>query len=121
MGIETVTLKTLKKEGRMTSESIQSNKAKEGCRDTSYCIEDSHLMLDDNKTLRANSSLLASLAEDISLIYKDVIIERKFTSDRNILAGVTFDYRHLQDWMSYKEKFEPFLKEMVQENQSPHR
>jgi trehalose-6-phosphatase len=66
MGIETVTLKTLKKEGRMTGENIQCNKAKEGCRDTSYCIEDSHLMMDDNKTLRANSSLLASLAENIT-------------------------------------------------------
>jgi hydroxymethylpyrimidine pyrophosphatase-like HAD family hydrolase len=117
MGIETVTLKIHKKEGRMTYGNIQSNKMKEGCGDTSYCIEDSHLMLNDNQTLRANSGLLASLAENISLGYKDVIIERKFTSDKKILAGITFDYRHL-DWISYKEKFDPFLKEMVQDSQS---
>lgn len=59
MGIETVTLKTHKKEG-------QSSKRKERWGDTSYCIEESHLMLNDDQTLRANSSLLAGLAENIS-------------------------------------------------------
>jgi trehalose-6-phosphatase len=118
LGIETVTLKTHKKEGRMKGENIQSNKRKEVCGDNSYFIEESHLILNDNKTLLANSSLLASLAENISLSYKDVIIERKFTSNKRILAGVTFDYRHLEDWISYKEKLEPFLKEMIQEVQS---
>jgi HAD superfamily hydrolase (TIGR01484 family) len=114
MGIETVTLKTHKKEG----ENIQSIKRKERWGDTSYCIEESHLILNDHKTLRANSSLLASLAERISLSYKDVIIERKFTSDKKILAGITFDYRHLEDWIAYKKRFEPFLNEMIQESQS---
>jgi hypothetical protein len=36
---------------RMTGENIQSNNRKERCGDTSYCIEDSHLILNDNKTL----------------------------------------------------------------------
>jgi hypothetical protein len=98
----------------MTGENIQSNKR---CGYTSYCIEDNHIILNDNKNLRANSSLLASLAKDISLSYKDVIIERKFTSDKQILAGVTFDYRHLDNWKVYKEKLEPYLKEMIQKNQ----
>jgi HAD superfamily hydrolase (TIGR01484 family) len=111
MGIETVTLKTHKKEN-------QSNKGEEVWGDTSNCIEESHLILNDRKTLRANSNLLASLAERISLSYRDVIIERKFTSDKKILAGVTFDYRHLQDWISYKKRFEPFLNEMIHESQS---
>jgi len=57
MGIETVTLKTRKKEN-------QSSKRKECC-DT-YCIEESHLIDIDHKTLPANSSLLASLPERIS-------------------------------------------------------
>jgi hydroxymethylpyrimidine pyrophosphatase-like HAD family hydrolase len=114
MGIETVTLKTHKKEG----ETIQSNEREEGWRDTSNCIEESHLILNDHKTLRANSSLLGSLAERISLSNKDVIIERKFTSDKKILAGITFDYRHLEDWISYKKRFEPFLNKMIQESQS---
>ena len=107
----TVTLKTHKKQN-------QSSKRKEECWDTSHCIKESHLILNDHKTLRANSSLLASLAERISLSHKDVIIERKFTSDKKILAGVTFDYRHLQDRMSYKNRFEPFLNEIIHDTQS---
>jgi hydroxymethylpyrimidine pyrophosphatase-like HAD family hydrolase len=114
LGIETVTLKTHKKEGRMTDEDNQFDKRKDGCGNTSYCIEDSHLIPNDSKTLRANSSLLASLAENISISYKDVIIERKFTSNKQILAGITFDYRHLEDWISYKEKLEPFIIQKVQ-------
>jgi hypothetical protein len=114
MGIETVTLKTHKKE----DENIQYSKREEGWDDTSNYIEESHLILNDRKTLWANSNLLASLAERISLSYRDVIIERKFTSDKKILAGVTFDYRHLQDWISYKKRFEPFLNEMIHESQS---
>jgi|SRR5215469_3491739 len=57
MGIETVTLKALKKEGRMTGRNIQSNKAEEGCRDTSYCIEDSHVMLNDSIGIRSDDTL----------------------------------------------------------------
>jgi len=118
MGRETLTLKLHKERGSMMCGNIQSNKGKDGCGHISYCIEDSHLMLNDDQTLRANSSLLASLAENISVSYRDVIIERKFTSDKKILAGITFDYRHLEDTMSYKEKFDPFLKKMIQESQS---
>jgi hydroxymethylpyrimidine pyrophosphatase-like HAD family hydrolase len=117
MGIETLTLKLHEERGNITCRNIQSNKGKEGSGDTS-CIEDTHLMLNDDQPLRANSSLLASLAENISVSYKDVIIDRKFTSDKKILAGITFDYRHLEDTISYKEKFDPFLKKMIQEIQS---
>jgi hypothetical protein len=55
MGIETVTLKTHK-----TGENIQSNEREEGWDDTSHSIEESNLIPNDHKTLRANSSLLAS-------------------------------------------------------------
>jgi hydroxymethylpyrimidine pyrophosphatase-like HAD family hydrolase len=118
MGIETLTFKICKKEGWTTSENIKTGSIrKERCGDTSSCIEDSHLMLDDNKTLQANSSLLSRLADNVSLGYKDVIVERKFTSNKQILAGVTFDYRHLENWRLYKEKLEPYLKEMMQKSQ----
>lgn len=119
MGIETLTFKLHKKEGRRTDENIKSNSnSKEGCGETLYCIEDSHLMLNDNKTLQANSSLLASLADDVSLSYKDIIVERKFTSNHQILAGITFDYRHLENWSLYREKLGPYLKEMILKSQS---
>ena len=108
-----------KKEGRMTNENIKTNcNSKEGCGDTLNCIEDSHLMLNDNKTLQANSSLLASLADNVSQSFKDILVERKFSSNKQILAGITFDYRHLENWRLYKEKLEPYLKEMILKSQS---
>ncbi|MGC2572366.1 MAG: hypothetical protein WA364_12725 [Candidatus Nitrosopolaris sp.] len=59
------------------------------------------------------------MGERISLSYEDVIIERKLTSDKKILARVTFDYRHLHDWMhAYKKRFEPFLNKIINESQS---
>ena len=57
-----------------------------------------------------------SLADEISINFKDITIERKFTSDNKILAGITIDYRHLKDWQSYKRNTEPFLKEIIQRN-----
>ncbi len=67
---------------------------------------------------KANSSLLSRLADNVSLGYKDIIVERKFTSNKQILAGVTFDYRHLENSRLYKEKLEPYLKEIIHKSQS---
>jgi hypothetical protein len=69
------------------------------------------------ETLQANSSL-SRLADNVSIGYEDIIVERKFTSNKQILAGVTFDYRHLENWRLYTEKLEPYLKEMMQKSQS---
>jgi len=119
MGIKTLTFKMYKKEGRMTNENIKTNyNSEEEYGDTLNCIEYSQLIVDDNKTLQGNSSLLASLADNISIRYKDILVERKFSSNKQILAGITFDYRHLENWRLYKEKLEPYLKEMIQKSQS---
>lgn len=32
----------------------------------------------------------------------DILIERKFTSNKEISAGITFDYRHLDNWRLHK-------------------
>jgi hypothetical protein len=112
MDIETLTFKIHKKEGLMTSENIKTtDNSKEGCGDTWNCVEESHLMLDYNKTLQANSSL-SRLVDNVSIGYEGIIVERKFTSNKQILAGVTFDYRHLENWRLYTEKLQPFLKEI---------
>jgi HAD superfamily hydrolase (TIGR01484 family) len=58
--------------------------------------------------LRDNSDLLDSLARETAERFKEVIIERKYTSD-NLLAGLTFDYRHIKDWEQYKQDIEPVL------------
>ena len=112
LGIETLTLKS-QNERIMTYKNNKSNSLKAGCRDSLDCVEDKHLILDNSKTLRNNSDLLTSLADSVKLRYKDVVIERKFTSDKQILAGVTFDYRHTENWSSYKNSLEPFLKQKV--------
>ena len=62
---------------------------------------------------------MSELAENIELEYKDnVIVERKYSSDRGFLAGITIDYRQLKDWKLHKNKPEPSLKEMIQKYRS---
>jgi hypothetical protein len=62
---------------------------------------------------------LSKLAENIESEFKDnVMVERKHTSDRKYLAGITIDYRHLKDWKLYKKKFEVPLNEMIQKYKS---
>ena len=118
MGIETISLKIHKKESEGTDGekigSSNNNNIKEGCTNILYCIEECHLLPNSLKTLKANSGLLSSLAADIELVFKDnVIVERKYTADRQFLAGITVDYRHLKDWKSCKNKLEPSLKQMI--------
>lgn len=79
-----------------------------------YSIEKVRLLPKSRKVLQTNSDLLSRLAEDIELKYKNkVIIERKFTSDRQFLAGITIDYRHLKDWKSYKNTLESSLNQII--------
>jgi hypothetical protein len=118
LGIETITL-TSPNERVMTCENNKSNILEAGCSSNGFnCIEDKHLMLDNSKALRTKSGLLTSWADSVRLRYEDVIVERKFTSDKRILAGVTFDYRHTEDWSSYKNCLEPFLKQMIRDTRS---
>ena len=80
------------------------------------CIKSSHLLL-DKQVLHNNSKVLASLAEAIELKFKQVIVERKFTTASSdgggILAGVTIDWRHLEDWKLFKKNTEPVLEKMI--------
>jgi len=80
------------------------------------CIKSSHLLL-DTEVLHNNSKVLATLAEAIELKFKQVIVERKFTTASSdgggILAGVTIDWRHLEDWRLFKKKTEPVLEKMI--------
>jgi len=80
------------------------------------CIKSSHLLL-DTEVLHNNSKVLATLAEAIELKFKQVIVELKFTTASSdgggILAGVTNDWRHLEDWRLFKKKTEPVLEKMI--------
>jgi HAD superfamily hydrolase (TIGR01484 family) len=69
------------------------------------CIQKSMLNV-DFKILSKNSKKLESIIDVVSLKFKDLTIYRKLTFKRNLLAGVTIDWRHLDDWYSIKKKIE---------------
>jgi HAD superfamily hydrolase (TIGR01484 family) len=122
MGIETISLKIHKEElEEINGEKIGSsniNNIKEECANISSYFGESYLLPNSHKRLQTNSGLLSRLAEDIeSEFMHDVVVERKFTADRQFLVGITIDYRHLKDWRSYKNTLEPSLKEMIREYQ----
>lgn len=75
-------------------------------------------LLTDITSLSRNSKLLATLGKEIALIFNDVSIDYKYTSNERILAGITIDYRHLEDWHSYKTKLEPLLYKRIQQTKS---
>jgi hydroxymethylpyrimidine pyrophosphatase-like HAD family hydrolase len=127
MGIETLILKRHKLKAVMRENQYdndddsnkninnKTNTSFGECKDKLQCILSSNIPSNKN-ILQDNSRLLDSLADEISINFKDITIERKFTSNNQILAGITIDYRHLKDWQSYKRKTEPHLKEMIQSN-----
>jgi HAD superfamily hydrolase (TIGR01484 family) len=127
MGIETLVLKRHKlkaviQENQYNNDDERNNNINNKtntsfaeCKDKLQCIVSSHIP-SNKDILQDNSRLLNSLADEISINFKDIIVERKFTSDNQILAGITIDYRHLKDWQSYKRNVEPHLKEIFQRN-----
>ena len=60
-----------------------------------------------------NSKLLYNILK-LNHNPKDITIEEKYTSDKEILIGLTIDYRHLENWKLFKENTEPILREMIQ-------
>ena len=80
------------------------------------CIQKSYLSV-DYATLKRNSELLSQLAEEIALLFDKVSIERKFTIDNKILAGITIDWRNVDDWESFKVKSEPQLMKTITQKQ----
>jgi HAD superfamily hydrolase (TIGR01484 family) len=69
------------------------------------CVQKSILNV-DLKILSKNSKKLESIIDMVSLKFSDLTIYRKLTFKRNLLAGVTIDWRHLDDWYSIKKKIE---------------
>jgi hypothetical protein len=121
--LKPLVLRSIKKEpGETDGEkngSSNNNNLKEGYTNISNSIEESYLLPNSHKTLQINSVLLSRLATDIELEFKDnVLVDRKYTADRQFLAGITVDYRHLKDWRSCKNKLEPSLKKMIQKCQT---
>jgi hypothetical protein len=73
------------------------------------------VLLTSSHSLMDNSRLLHNIVEVLqNYIYEDIMIEKKHISNKEILVGLTIDYRHLHDWQSFKENEEPVLKETIQ-------
>lgn len=68
----------------------------------------SHSLMDNSKLLNN----VVKVLQDHN--YNDIMIEKKYTSTKEILIGLTIDYRHLDNWQSFKENEEPALKEIIQ-------
>jgi len=82
--------------------------------DDSDCIRYQRLITSSHY-LMDNSKLLHNIVEILQTHnYKGIIIEGKYTSNREILIGLTIDYRHLEDWQSFKDNIEPSIREMIQ-------
>jgi hypothetical protein len=111
LGIETIVLRKCKE--------APNEIEKRSIRDNLNCIKERYLLPNIEKTLNINSIILSKLVENIELEFKDIVmVERKHTSDRKHLAGITIDYRHLKDWRLYKNKLEPSLDEIIQKYRS---
>jgi hypothetical protein len=80
------------------------------------CIGHQHLIADKH-SLKHNSKLLHNTVKTLqNQNYMDIMIEEKYTSDKEILIGLTIDYRHLENWQSFKENKEPIIREMIQKS-----
>jgi HAD superfamily hydrolase (TIGR01484 family) len=78
------------------------------------CIDVQHLIV-NRQTLTDNSQVLYSVTK-ILQNYRGITIEEKHTSNKELLIGLTIDYRHLENWQSFKEYNEPGLKEIIQKS-----
>jgi hypothetical protein len=76
------------------------------------CISQKHLIA-SSYSLMVNSRLLHKVMK-ILQNHKCVMMEEKYDSAKEILMGLTFDYRHLENWQLFKEKKEPKLRETIQ-------
>ena len=81
-----------------------------GCVGHQHLIANSHSIMD-------NSKLLHKILETLqNQNYRDIMIEEKYTSNKEMLIGLTIDYRHIENWQSFKEKKEPIIREMIQKS-----
>ena len=118
LGIETLVTKRHKKAMHAPTDSREdvSYDITSECQDF-RCIKNSYISVDDT-TLQHNSKLLSQLAEEIASDFREVAIEYKFlVTYGKVLAGITIDWRHTNDWNSFKAKSEPQIRKAISEKQ----
>ena len=118
LGIETLVLERHKKTGVIPTYSEDKSGRILECQDFS-CIKNNYISVDDDDdSLQNNSEILSQLVEQIGSDFKEVSIEEKFTvTGKEALAGITIDWRHMDDWKSFKVESEPRLRKVITEKQ----
>jgi hydroxymethylpyrimidine pyrophosphatase-like HAD family hydrolase len=76
------------------------------------CVIGHHLSI-ERQVLTNNAAILKIMAEKVSRYSKDIVIEKKLTFSDGILVGLRFDYRHMQNWKSFKKDVEPSIKAIL--------
>lgn len=76
------------------------------------CIKKSILNIDSD-ILHKNSQQLYYIIDKISSKFKDLSIDRKLTFKNNLLAGITIDWRHLDEWNLIKKQVEPCILDIM--------
>jgi hydroxymethylpyrimidine pyrophosphatase-like HAD family hydrolase len=80
------------------------------------CVGYQHLLADSHY-LKHSSKLLHNVLENLQTQnYADIVTEEKYTSDKEILIGLTVVYRHLENWQSFKGNTEPIIRDMIQKS-----
>jgi HAD superfamily hydrolase (TIGR01484 family) len=78
------------------------------------CVRSCTLSL-DVEILRTNSHLLSSMADFISTKFRDLKVERKFTFRGGLMAGITIDWRHLQNWDLFRKDVKSSIMNLMSE------
>ena len=76
------------------------------------CVHKSMLNINSD-ILKMNSRKLESIVEKILTKFRDISIDRKLTFNQSLLAGITIDWRHLDDWNLIKKEVEPCILKIV--------
>jgi HAD superfamily hydrolase (TIGR01484 family) len=85
------------------------------------CVGYRHLIA-DSRSLKHNSKLLHNILETLrNHNNMDILVEEKHTSNKEILIGLTIDYRHLGNWQSFKENTESIISERIQSSINANR
>jgi hydroxymethylpyrimidine pyrophosphatase-like HAD family hydrolase len=64
--------------------------------------------------LEINSAILTETTAYLEKNYRELNIEKKFLKDKkNLLGGITVDWRHVSDWNRCKKMYEEIVKESV--------
>ena len=69
------------------------------------------LLADEESDISAQSYALEEIARSIESDpeLRSIIVERKYTSDKRILAGITVDWRHCRNWDYYRKLVHRFV------------